>query len=425
MARSIRQRWLLVLLVAAGQTFALLVASVWLVNWLDIAVSQLVRQRVQSSTAEYAAQFAVLINHLGLRSALPSTPDGERLQAIIETVSLPGGGFLSVIDRNTGQILSHPRLGEGMSIADVGTTVDESSQIIGQHALDGLNAIVRVHQSEAVIRSAVGDFTRQVRFVAVILSLLLVIFMTLLTALIVRRYENRLGRLNENLEHLVEIRSRALLKSRSAVILGLAKLAESRDDQTGEHLDRIRHYVVVLARAMKADHPEIDDDFIETLGDTSSLHDIGKVGIPDAVLLHPGKLNAEQRQIIEKHPTIGGDTLLAIKRVWGDDPFLIIACEIAFAHHERWDGDGYPFGLSGADIPLPARIVAVADVYDALTIQRVYKPAMTHEQAVEAIQAGAGTQFDPQVVKAFLHAERDFHRFLNQLDLKHLDPSAR
>ena len=416
MARPIRQRWLLVLLVAGGQALALLVASIWLVNWLEISVSNLVRQRVRASTAEYASQFALLILHLDLKSVSPDTPDGKRLQRIIETSSLPGGGFRSVIDATTGQLLCHPMLGEGKTAAEIISSADESMQMIGEHSLSSLDAIIRVHQRETAVMMAVDQFTDQVRFVAIILSALLLAFTTLLTALIVRRYENRLGHINENLEELVEVRSRALLKSRSAVIFGLAKLAESRDDQTGEHLERIRHYVVLLARALRGKRPEIDDDYIDTLGDTSSLHDIGKVGIPDAVLLHPGKLNDEQRQIIQKHPTIGGDTLLAIKRVWGDDPFLVTACEIAFAHHERWDGKGYPFGLVAENIPLPARIVAVADVYDALTSQRVYKAAMTHEQALKLIRTGSGTQFDPVVVAAFVAAESDFRRFLHKLD---------
>src|SRR5262249_9773297 len=134
----------------------------------------------------------------------------------------------------------------------------------------------------------------------------------------------------------------------------------------------------------------------------------GKVGIPDSILLSPKKLTPEQRAIIQKHPLIGGDTLLAIRKVWGDDPFLVTACEIAFAHHEKWDGSGYPFGLAGENIPLAARIVALADVYDALTTKRVYKDAMSHEQARAVILAGEGSHFDPKVVEAFRRSDADF-----------------
>ena len=134
---------------------------------------------------------------------------------------------------------------------------------------------------------------------------------------------------------------------------------------------------------------------------TAALHDIGKVGIPDAVLCKPGLLNDEERKIIQKHPVIGGDTLLALKRRVEEDTFLVTATEIAFAHHEKWDGTGYPFGLAKDDIALAARIVAVADVYDALTCARVYKKAMPHEKARQIILEGSGTHFDPDVVEAF------------------------
>ena len=211
------------------------------------------------------------------------------------------------------------------------------------------------------------------------------------------------------------------MKTRDAVIFGLAKLAESRDDDTGEHLERIQAYVAVLGRELCGIYPQIDDDTVAMLALTSSLHDIGKVGIPDAVLLKPGGLDDRERAIIEKHPLIGGDCLLAIKRRLGEDDFLEIACEIALAHHERWDGGGYPFGLTGDVIPLSARIVAVADVYDALTTKRVYKEAMSHDQAREIIDKGSGIHFDPDIVAAFLTRQEDFRRLAHGLD----DPSGR
>jgi putative two-component system response regulator len=248
----------------------------------------------------------------------------------------------------------------------------------------------------------------RVETIVVSMGGIIVVFSAVLTAAILRRYENRVAEVNQNLQELVNVRSRALMKSRHAVIFGLAKLAESRDDETGRHLDRIRSYVTILARELARHDASVNHEFIEILADTSSLHDIGKVGIPDAVLLKPGRLTDQERHIVRKHPLIGGDTLLAIRRVWGDDPFLMTACEIAFAHHERWDGQGYPFGLSGEDIPLAARIVALADVYDALTSKRVYKDAMSHEHAREVIRAGAGSHFDHKVVEAFITREGEF-----------------
>lgn len=231
---------------------------------------------------------------------------------------------------------------------------------------------------------------------------------TLLAAIIVRRYEDRLAEANRRLESVADRRGQELLRTRDAVIFGLAKLAESRDDDTGEHLDRIRRYVELLARELSRTMPELDERQIATLGLTSSLHDIGKVGVPDAVLLKAGALNPDERAVIQKHPLIGGDCLMAIRERLPDDHFLDAACEIAFAHHERWDGRGYPFGLRGEEIPLSARIVALADVYDALTTRRVYKPAMPHERAREIILHASGTQFDPRIVQAFLACEDQF-----------------
>jgi response regulator RpfG family c-di-GMP phosphodiesterase len=228
------------------------------------------------------------------------------------------------------------------------------------------------------------------------------------TTAVIQRYENKPAQANERLEELVERRSLELMQTRDAVIFGLAKLADSRDDDTGEHLERIRAYVQILARELSRKYPGIDDQTIAMLGLTSSLHDLGKVGIPDAVLLKPGGLTAKEQCIVEKHPLIGGDYLLAIKKRIGDDDFLEIACEIAFGHHERWDGSGYPFGLHGDDIPLSARIVSLADVYDALTSKRVYKEAMSHEKARAVIAAGSATQFDPDIVEAFLAKEGEF-----------------
>ena len=249
----------------------------------------------------------------------------------------------------------------------------------------------------------------QVRWVSISLMLIVVIASTLLTALLVHHYDSALAGRNVDLEDLVDRRSKALLKSRSAVIMGLAMLAESRDGETGQHLIRIRSYVRILGEELaRRRHPEVDTEFVETLEETCVLHDIGKVGVPDGVLNKPALLDDEQRRIIQQHPLIGGDTLLAVKRQWGDDPFLLTACEVCFSHHERWDGTGYPFGLSGDMIPIAGRIVALADVYDALTTERRYKTAMSHDEARTLIVEGSGTHFDPVVVKAFESTEDAF-----------------
>lgn len=214
---------------------------------------------------------------------------------------------------------------------------------------------------------------------------------------------------------LVAERKAALVSSRDTLIFGLAKLAESRDSETGQHLERIAAYSRLLAEQLRASHPDLDDQWIRDLQIASSLHDIGKVGIPDSVLLKQGKLTPEERTVIERHAAIGAEALDAILARQQGDALLVMARNIAAAHHERWDGGGYPARIAGEAIPLEARIVSVADVYDALTSKRVYKPAMPHDEAVRIIVAGRGTQFDPAIVDALLQCELVFGTALEQL----------
>ncbi|WP_310600067.1 HD domain-containing phosphohydrolase [Desulfobulbus sp.] len=199
--------------------------------------------------------------------------------------------------------------------------------------------------------------------------------------------------------------------SRKAAIFGLARLAECRDDNTGAHLLRIREYTRILALEL-TENPElrhiVTDQYIENLCLSSVLHDIGKVGIPDSILLKPGLLSTEEFETMKRHCQYGSNALASAEYDEEGLGFLRMGEEIALYHHERWDGTGYPMGLSGIDIPLSARIVAVADVYDALTSSRSYKPAFHHEQARTLIVQESGHQFDPAVVNAFLRREGDF-----------------
>lgn len=202
-----------------------------------------------------------------------------------------------------------------------------------------------------------------------------------------------------------------LQRTQRAVMYGLAHLSESRDPATGEHLRRIKHLARVLAEALQS-HPNyrsvVTPEFVKQIEISAMLHDIGKVGISDAILLKPGKLTPDERLEIQQHPLISSQCLRRIEEKLGSANFLEMAHEIALYHHERWDGLGYPFGRRGEAIPLTARIVAIADVYDALVSERVYKPAFPHEQCVAMIREGAGTQFDPELVKVFLSIERRF-----------------
>ena len=207
--------------------------------------------------------------------------------------------------------------------------------------------------------------------------------------------------------------NRKLQHARAATILGLAKLAEYRDEGTGTHLERIREYARMLAEELgrlPSNRQAIDQRFIDDIYQSAILHDIGKVGIPDAVLLKPGELTSEEFEIIKRHTVFGGDAITAIQAQIEGRTFLNLGREIAYNHHEKWDGSGYPCGLRADAIPLAARIVAVADVYDALTTRRFYKEAFSHAKACHIIRDLKGSHFDPEVVEAFLTLEDQFNR---------------
>ncbi|HEX3126590.1 MAG TPA: HD domain-containing phosphohydrolase [Thermoanaerobaculia bacterium] len=224
----------------------------------------------------------------------------------------------------------------------------------------------------------------------------------------------RLIRQNEeyqlNLERMVLEQTVEIRQTRDIALITLARLAESRDHATGQHLERMAAYSRRLAEQL-ADgiySRSIGTGFVEHLYKSSPLHDIGKVGIPDSILLKPGPLTAEEREIMRRHPEIGGETLRSVVEQFRGNTFLTMGMEIAYSHHERWDGQGYPFGLAGDEIPLAARIVAVADAYDAITSRRPYKGAFGHEEAIRRITADRGHHFDPILVDGFLACHQDF-----------------
>ena len=201
------------------------------------------------------------------------------------------------------------------------------------------------------------------------------------------------------------------LETRNVAIFAMAKLAESRDPETGMHLERVRTFSRVLAEWISRQNQpgyEIDPAFIRDIYQTSPLHDIGKIGIPDSVLLKPGRLSDREFEVMKTHTAIGSETLGAAVEEFPDAKFLKMARDIAGGHHERFDGTGYPIALTGNNIPLSARIVAIADVYDALTSKRVYKNAFNHDVAKSIITEESGSHFDPKVVTAFLAVEEEF-----------------
>lgn len=224
---------------------------------------------------------------------------------------------------------------------------------------------------------------------------------------------NEIEEHTKNLEKLVDIRTKEILKTQKTTIFALSKLAETRDPETGDHLERIRNYCVLIAQIIKYSSKTLEkiltNQYLRDLFDSSILHDIGKVGIPDGILLKEGFLTTTEFDIMKTHTTIGYMALKSASHDLGEDSFLRMAMDVTLYHHERWDGSGYPRGLKGEEIPLSARIVAIADVYDALTSRRPYKEAYSHEKSVEIIK-NESYKFDPELFNIFCENAHEFNK---------------
>lgn len=228
--------------------------------------------------------------------------------------------------------------------------------------------------------------------------------------LMIKQYSN-------NLESLVSERTKELEKTRDAVIFSMGALAEYRDLETAKHIRRTQEYILILARHLWQTgklNNGFNEKSLSILYKSAPLHDVGKVGIPDAILLKPGKLTEDEFEKMRKHTLYGKEMIAKIRHELTEDTFLSVAEEVALNHHERWDGSGYPNGLAGESIPVSGRMMALADVYDALISKRVYKDPYSHDEAREMIVEARGTQFDPAVVDAFLELENEFIKVAKQ-----------
>lgn len=228
-----------------------------------------------------------------------------------------------------------------------------------------------------------------------------------------RLYRKQIERYNMELEQRVREQVAALTSAQLGAIFAMSKLAESRDPETGEHLERMREYCKVLSQhlsQLEKYKKVIDTAFISDIYAASPLHDIGKVGIDDTVLLKPGKLTEAEWVIMRTHPVIGAETLRQVDKQHPGNTLIRMGVQIAEGHHEKWDGTGYPYGLRGEETPLVARILALGDVYDALTSKRCYKEAFSHARSREIIEEGRAKHFDPDVVDAFFATEQEFMR---------------
>ncbi|MEN1705834.1 MAG: HD domain-containing phosphohydrolase [Planctomycetota bacterium] len=352
--------------------------------------------------------------------------DWKRVQSVIEDIEFGAGGFACIIGPD-GKMICHPEIENPMvRDADLSSSrvvaLDGSSPekqltdffaagfdegiadfgVEGRHLLktkavsdDGVRLLV--HQPITGLTAATAGLTAGMiaRLVSVGLAVMLVSGLSV--GWVVHFAAKLMRDWNAELSEQVDRQTTSIRRSREA----LATITEYRDNETGQHVERISACSVVLGDALRDRFSFIDDAWLERLRLASMLHDIGKVAVPDAVLLKPGRLTDSEYEQIKRHPSVGADTLLAICHDVESDPLLAMAVEVCLYHHERWDGGGYPVGLAGDDIPLSARITSVVDVFDALLSPRVYKPAMELERVVEIIREGAGTQFDPDVVEVF------------------------
>jgi response regulator RpfG family c-di-GMP phosphodiesterase len=436
--------WLTLILITAVQLALLLIAVVFLFSWFGNRTQETLANQACTSNRVIGSQIAADITNLNvsdIRSA--KTSEIDQLRSVLATVQMPNYGFVSIVDPKTGtSVCSSPEFPELMRAGtfagtnfEKNTTDDSDSMLLGvanqagqqqsrsgqikfndrQHYaaatyLPNIDGILIVAQQPSPAVAAVGDKIKMAKQLFFAATLLLGLVCLAATLMVLNRITDRVESQNADMEKEIIERGIRISQTQNAVIFGLAKLAESRDNDTGEHLDRIRSYVLLLAKDLQAKMPKLQEkDFVHNLALASSLHDVGKVGIPDSILLKPGRLTKAEREVMELHTLIGGECLEAIQsRLGENNPFMSLATQIAFYHHERWDGQGYPHGLAKEKIPLAARIVAVADVYDALTSKRPYKDPLSHLESKGIILSGSGSQFDPEVVAAFLRHEDQF-----------------
>ncbi len=227
------------------------------------------------------------------------------------------------------------------------------------------------------------------------------------------RMQQELESYNKRLYKLIQDQMNRITEQHKTIVYALAKLSEARDDGAGQHLKNIGKNCRMLAMSLQLSpkfEKQIDNEFIDTIEMASTLHDIGKIAISDRILLKPGKLTPEERAIIETHAEIGAKTLQEIADLNSENKMMAMAVDIAYYHHERWDGTGYPKGLSGTEIPLAARIMAIVDVYDSLVGERCYKPAYSHEESMRIIREESGKMFDPDIVEIIEKVQRQLKR---------------
>ena len=303
------------------------------------------------------------------------------------------------------------------------TTLDDGVHLAVANLLKNDQGYVLIHRPLFAVTTRARHLVHSLPAISVITFVWIAVVLGLIVYLVLAHVNDELDRERARSNTDTLRQTQDLVRTRDAVIFGLAKLAESRDPETGFHLERISVYSTLLANALHR-HPKYSDQvtssFTRLIGISSALHDIGKVGVEDRILLKRGRLTARERTEMQRHATIGGQCLHDIEQRLGGSNFLQMAREIAMGHHENWNGEGYPRGLSGREIPLSARIVAVADIYDALSSRRVYKESLPHEECVRLIREASGKKLDPDLVDVWLTIESKFR----SIATKHTDRST-
>ena len=311
-------------------------------------------------------------------------------------VALDGESALAIVADNAPDIILLDILMPGMNGFDVCKKLKDDSRTVDIPIIF-LSAMTDINDKARGFEMGAVDYMVK-PFAILEVQARLNVHLSLLNA------KTALKEQNELLEIKVRARTQELAITHGVIVEAMASLAETRDPETGDHVMRTRYYVQVLAEELQA-NPRFAG-FLrmvnpEELGKAATLHDIGKVGVPDGILLKPARLTKDEFEEIKKHAAYGHDILKKLIRRLPDNVFLRLADDIAWGHHEKWNGTGYPRSLAGDAIPIPARLMAVADVYDALISTRVYKPAMTHEEAISYIMSERGVHFDPDVTDAF------------------------
>ncbi len=327
------------------------------------------------------------------------------LQVLRET--LDGSGYKLLIAKNGRSALEIVRKASpDLILLDI-----MMPEMDGYEVCRTLKADVLTHHIPVIFLTAMADAEDEAKGLA--LGAVDYITKPINPGLVRARVRNHLElkRHQDYLEHLVRMKTREVQLTQAVMIESLATLAEYRDPETGGHIKRTQNYVKALAVHLK-NHARfrdlLDEETIELLYLSAPLHDLGKVGVRDHILLKAGRLEEAEFAEMKKHTLFGEEALRRTEQKLGKSTFLRHACEIAGSHQEKWDGSGYPRALKGEAIPVSGRLMALADVYDALISKRVYKPPMPHEKAVAVIREGRGTHFDPDVVDAFLALEETF-----------------